>query len=63
MKNLDNLFNINISGTKRKERAYKNSFFNQIFLDYLGPTCFNTMYMEIKKMICLTPKYAKKKKM
>lgn len=41
--------------------ANKNSSFGQKFLNYFCPSCFNTMNMKTKKIIHLTPEYAKKK--
>ncbi|KAF0769970.1 Uncharacterized protein FWK35_00005830 [Aphis craccivora] len=40
--------------------AYTNTTYGQRFLDYLGPTIFNSMNNELKNIICVTPECAKK---
>jgi len=66
IKNINTWFNLKRLEDKRINRAYNapvaytNTSYGQRFLDYQGPTIFNSMNNELKNTICVTPKYAKK---
>ena len=66
IKNINTWFNLKRVEDKRINRAYNapvaytNTSYGQRFLDYQGPTIFNSMNNELKNTICVTPKYAKK---
>jgi len=66
VKNTSTWYNINKIKNMRRNRAYNapvaytNTSFGQRFLDYLGPTCFNSLNSELKNTICVIPVLAKK---
>jgi len=66
IKNINTWFNLKIVEDKRINKAYNapvaytNTTYGQRFLDYLGPTIFNSMNNELKNIICVTPECAKK---